>query len=83
MRIKLYQGRENYPGAVLKETCFPVQMEFGVVYSCVEDKMYTGRKGKGAYCNSQKLQVSEQEGGFAFQRWRPQQPALAFSIFVY
>uniref|UniRef100_A0A8D2AS41 Inositol-1-monophosphatase n=1 Tax=Sciurus vulgaris TaxID=55149 RepID=A0A8D2AS41_SCIVU len=37
------------------------KMEFGVVYSCVEDKMYTGRKGKGAFCNGQKLQVSKQE----------------------
>lgn len=37
------------------------EMEFGVVYSCVEDKMYTGRKGKGAFCNGQKLQVSQQE----------------------
>ncbi|XP_074064292.1 inositol monophosphatase 1 isoform X1 [Macrotis lagotis] len=34
---------------------------FGVVYSCIEDKMYTGRKGKGAFCNDQKLQVSGQE----------------------
>uniref|UniRef100_A0A8C6HAZ0 Inositol-1-monophosphatase n=1 Tax=Mus spicilegus TaxID=10103 RepID=A0A8C6HAZ0_MUSSI len=37
------------------------EMEFGIVYSCVEDKMYTGRKGKGAFCNGQKLQVSQQE----------------------
>ncbi|XP_074135065.1 inositol monophosphatase 1 isoform X1 [Sminthopsis crassicaudata] len=37
------------------------KMEFGVVYSCVEDKMYTGRRGKGAFCNDQKLQVSGQE----------------------
>ncbi|XP_025025142.1 inositol monophosphatase 1 isoform X2 [Python bivittatus] len=37
------------------------QMEFGIVYSCVEDKMYTGRKGKGAFCNGQKLQVSKQQ----------------------
>uniref|UniRef100_G1T7L5 Inositol monophosphatase 1 n=1 Tax=Oryctolagus cuniculus TaxID=9986 RepID=G1T7L5_RABIT len=37
------------------------KMEFGVVYSCIEDKMYTGRKGKGAFCNGQKLQVSQQE----------------------
>ncbi|XP_072267197.1 inositol monophosphatase 1 [Pyxicephalus adspersus] len=37
------------------------QVEFGVVYSCVEDKMYTGRKGKGAFCNGQKLQVSGQK----------------------
>ncbi|KAF6099541.1 inositol monophosphatase 1 [Phyllostomus discolor] len=37
------------------------KIEFGVVYSCVEDKMYTGRRGKGAFCNGQKLQVSQQE----------------------
>ncbi|KAM9198020.1 inositol monophosphatase 1 isoform 3-T5 [Dugong dugon] len=37
------------------------KMEFGVVYSCVEDKMYTGRRGKGAFCNGRKLQVSQQE----------------------
>lgn len=37
------------------------QVEFGVVYSCVEDKMYTGRKGKGAHCNGHKLQVSGQK----------------------
>ncbi|KAL4671240.1 hypothetical protein H8959_003949 [Pygathrix nigripes] len=37
------------------------KIEFGVVYSCVEDKMYTARKGKGAFCNGQKLQVSQQE----------------------
>ncbi|XP_058032463.1 inositol monophosphatase 1 [Ahaetulla prasina] len=36
------------------------QMEFGIVYSCVEDKMYTARKGKGAFCNGHKLQVSKQ-----------------------
>ncbi|XP_062986961.1 inositol monophosphatase 1 isoform X2 [Elgaria multicarinata webbii] len=36
------------------------KMEFGIVYSCVEDKMYTGMKGKGAFCNGQKLQVSQQ-----------------------
>lgn len=37
------------------------KIEFGVVYSCVEDKMYTARKGKGAFCNGQKLHVSQQE----------------------
>uniref|UniRef100_A0A8C4Z4L0 Inositol-1-monophosphatase n=1 Tax=Gadus morhua TaxID=8049 RepID=A0A8C4Z4L0_GADMO len=36
------------------------QLEFGVVYSCIEDKMYTGRKGKGAFCNGEALQVSDQ-----------------------
>ncbi|KAG9347755.1 hypothetical protein JZ751_003769 [Albula glossodonta] len=38
------------------------ELEFGVVYSCVEDKMYTGRKGKGAFCDGEKLQVSDQTG---------------------
>uniref|UniRef100_A0A8C8ZBR3 Inositol-1-monophosphatase n=1 Tax=Prolemur simus TaxID=1328070 RepID=A0A8C8ZBR3_PROSS len=37
------------------------KIEFGVVYSCLEDKMYSARKGKGAFCNGQKLQVSQQE----------------------
>ncbi|KAG2458023.1 IMPA1 monophosphatase, partial [Polypterus senegalus] len=37
------------------------ELEFGIVYSCVEDKMYTGRKGKGAFCNGQPLKVSEQQ----------------------
>ena len=40
------------------------QLEFGVVYSCIEDKMYTGRKGKGAFCNGEALQVSDQRGGW-------------------
>ncbi|XP_014587824.2 inositol monophosphatase 1-like [Equus caballus] len=48
--------------AVLIDFVVNKKMEFGVVYSCVEYKMYTGRKGKGAFCNSQKLQVSQQEG---------------------
>ncbi|KAM7399929.1 hypothetical protein PAMA_004557 [Pampus argenteus] len=37
------------------------QMEFGVVYSCLEDKMYTARRGRGAFCNGELLQVSDQE----------------------
>lgn len=41
---------------------FFLQIEFGIVYSCVEDKMYTARKGKGAFRNGQKLQVSGQKG---------------------
>ncbi|XP_029970900.1 inositol monophosphatase 1-like [Salarias fasciatus] len=36
------------------------QVEFGVVYSCLEDKMYTARRGKGAFCNGEPLQVSDQ-----------------------
>ncbi|CAL8313468.1 unnamed protein product [Merluccius merluccius] len=35
------------------------ELEFGVVYSCIEDKMYTGRKGKGAFCDGEQLQVSD------------------------
>nr|XP_006634568.1 PREDICTED: inositol monophosphatase 1-like [Lepisosteus oculatus] len=37
------------------------QTEFGIVYSCVEDKLYTARKGKGSFCNGVQLQVSGQE----------------------
>uniref|UniRef100_A0A6Q2ZCF7 Inositol-1-monophosphatase n=1 Tax=Esox lucius TaxID=8010 RepID=A0A6Q2ZCF7_ESOLU len=37
------------------------KLEFGVVYSCIEDKMYTARRGKGAFCNGQPLQVSDQK----------------------
>ncbi|XP_028297165.1 inositol monophosphatase 1-like [Gouania willdenowi] len=36
------------------------QIEFGVVYSCLEDKMYTARRGRGAFCNGEPLQVSNQ-----------------------
>ncbi|KAI5616908.1 inositol monophosphatase 1 isoform X1, partial [Silurus asotus] len=36
-------------------------LEFGVVYSCIEDKMYTARRGKGAFCNGEPLQVSQQK----------------------
>ncbi|XP_040912143.1 inositol monophosphatase 1-like [Toxotes jaculatrix] len=37
------------------------QSEFGVVYSCLEDKMFTARRGKGAFCNGEPLSVSDQE----------------------
>uniref|UniRef100_W5KGC6 Inositol-1-monophosphatase n=1 Tax=Astyanax mexicanus TaxID=7994 RepID=W5KGC6_ASTMX len=36
-------------------------IEFGIVYSCLEDKMYTARKGKGAFCNGVPIKVSEQQ----------------------
>lgn len=42
------------------------QIEFGVVYSCVENKMYTARRGKGAFCNGEPIKVSGQEGWYAF-----------------
>lgn len=50
---------------------FPPQMEFGVVYSCLEDKMFTARRGKGAFCNAERLKVSEQEGQFDSQLQTP------------
>ncbi|XP_061694871.1 inositol monophosphatase 1 [Syngnathoides biaculeatus] len=36
------------------------QVEFGVVYSCFHDQMYTARRGRGAFCNGEPLQVSQQ-----------------------
>ncbi|XP_062235531.1 inositol monophosphatase 1-like [Platichthys flesus] len=35
------------------------QLEFGVVYSCLEDKMYKAQNGKGAFCNDEPIQVSD------------------------
>ncbi|KAG7231228.1 hypothetical protein INR49_012059, partial [Caranx melampygus] len=35
------------------------ELEFGVVYSCLEDKMYKARKGKGAFCDDEPIQVSD------------------------
>ncbi|XP_061549121.1 inositol monophosphatase 1-like [Phycodurus eques] len=37
------------------------QVEFGVVYSCFQDQMYTARRGRGAFCNGEPLQVSQQQ----------------------
>ncbi|XP_039983498.1 inositol monophosphatase 1-like [Xiphias gladius] len=34
------------------------EIEFGIVYSCIEDKLYTARKGKGAFCNGVPIKVS-------------------------
>lgn len=47
---------------LVKAVVLSVQVEFGVVYSCLEDKMFTARRGKGAFCNGEPLQVSEQAG---------------------
>lgn len=47
--------------------CFSFQLEFGVVYSCLEDKMYKARKGKGAFCDDEQIQVSDVKGnGFIY-----------------
>ncbi|XP_077415878.1 inositol monophosphatase 1-like isoform X1 [Vanacampus margaritifer] len=37
------------------------QVEFGVVYSCLRDEMYTARRGKGAFCDGRPLHVSRQQ----------------------
>ncbi|XP_057713834.1 inositol monophosphatase 1 isoform X2 [Corythoichthys intestinalis] len=37
------------------------QVELGVVYSCLQDEMYTARRGKGAFCNGRPLRVSHQQ----------------------
>uniref|UniRef100_A0A3P8ZS85 Inositol-1-monophosphatase n=1 Tax=Esox lucius TaxID=8010 RepID=A0A3P8ZS85_ESOLU len=41
--------------------CSLNQIEFGIVYSCQEDKLYTARKGNGAFCNGEPIKVSGQE----------------------
>ncbi|KAK5849911.1 hypothetical protein PBY51_014208 [Eleginops maclovinus] len=35
------------------------ELEFGVIYSCLEDKMYKARKGRGAFCDDEPIQVSD------------------------
>ncbi|XP_036414640.1 inositol monophosphatase 1-like [Colossoma macropomum] len=37
------------------------QIEFGIVFSCLEDKMYTARRGRGAFCNGTPITVSGQQ----------------------
>ncbi|MBN3302612.1 IMPA1 monophosphatase, partial [Amia calva] len=37
------------------------EIEFGIVYSCIEDKLYSARKGKGAFCNGVQIRVSGQK----------------------
>ncbi|XP_029380892.1 inositol monophosphatase 1-like [Echeneis naucrates] len=37
------------------------QMEFGIVYSCVEDKLFYAQKGRGAFLNGEPLNASGQE----------------------
>ncbi|KAM9308334.1 inositol monophosphatase 2 [Gastrophryne carolinensis] len=38
------------------------ELEFGVIYHCTEDKLYTGRKGRGAFCNQERLHVTKETG---------------------
>ncbi|CAL8347789.1 unnamed protein product [Merluccius merluccius] len=37
------------------------QTEFGLVYSCVEDKLYSAQRGRGAFLNGVPLHTSRQE----------------------
>ncbi|XP_030876029.1 inositol monophosphatase 2 isoform X1 [Leptonychotes weddellii] len=39
------------------------ELEFGVIYHCTEERLYTGRRGRGAFCNGQRLRVSGETGG--------------------
>uniref|UniRef100_A0A8C0G9Z2 Inositol-1-monophosphatase n=1 Tax=Chelonoidis abingdonii TaxID=106734 RepID=A0A8C0G9Z2_CHEAB len=36
------------------------ELEFGVIYHCTEERLYTGRRGQGAFCNEKRLQVSKE-----------------------
>lgn len=38
------------------------ELEFGVIYHCTQEKMYTGRKGRGAFCNQERLHVTKETG---------------------
>uniref|UniRef100_A0ABI7WAE4 Inositol-1-monophosphatase n=1 Tax=Felis catus TaxID=9685 RepID=A0ABI7WAE4_FELCA len=38
--------------------CNSTKLEFGVIYHCTEERLYTGRRGRGAFCNGQRLRVS-------------------------
>ncbi|XP_073879042.1 inositol monophosphatase 2 isoform X4 [Macaca fascicularis] len=41
------------------------ELEFGVIYHCTEERLYTGRRGRGAFCNGQRLRVSGETGSGA------------------
>ncbi|XP_054620757.1 inositol monophosphatase 1-like isoform X3 [Dunckerocampus dactyliophorus] len=41
--------------------CVNKQTEFGIVYSCVDDKVYHAQRGRGAFMNGQQLHVSGQQ----------------------
>ncbi|XP_053570882.1 inositol monophosphatase 2 [Bombina bombina] len=35
------------------------ELEFGVIYHCTDGRLYTGRKGHGAFCNQERLKVTK------------------------
>ncbi|KAM4688585.1 inositol monophosphatase 2 [Discoglossus pictus] len=36
------------------------ELEFGVIYHCTDGRMFTGRRGHGAYCNQERLKVTKE-----------------------
>uniref|UniRef100_A0A3Q0QSH9 Inositol-1-monophosphatase n=1 Tax=Amphilophus citrinellus TaxID=61819 RepID=A0A3Q0QSH9_AMPCI len=55
-----FKTKKNFSFELLKDDLFKLSfVEFGVVYSCLEDKMYKARKGKGAFCDDEPIQVSD------------------------
>ncbi|XP_075386122.1 inositol monophosphatase 2 isoform X1 [Tenrec ecaudatus] len=36
------------------------ELEFGVIYHCTEERLYTGQRGRGAFCNGQRLWASRE-----------------------
>ncbi|XP_043923300.1 inositol monophosphatase 2 [Protopterus annectens] len=36
------------------------ELEFGVIYHCTQEKLYKGRRGHGAFCNNERIQVSNE-----------------------
>ncbi|KAM6217858.1 inositol monophosphatase 2 [Rhynchocyon petersi] len=36
------------------------ELEFGVIYHCTEERLYTGQCGRGAFCNGQRLSASRE-----------------------
>lgn len=38
------------------------ELEFGVIYHCTNEKLYTARKGQGAFCNQERLHVTKETG---------------------
>lgn len=54
--------QNDWPHLLSSCPCTP-QLEFGVIHHCTEERLYTGRRGQGAFCNGQRLQVSRETGG--------------------
>ncbi|XP_073407092.1 inositol monophosphatase 2 isoform X1 [Dendrobates tinctorius] len=38
------------------------ELEFGVIYHCTDEKLYTARNGQGAFCNQERLHVTKETG---------------------